>query len=286
MTDYEIYVFFLCLIVFVMLTGLSVVCLTIITRLSLRLINNGVEDERILDEHRKKQSKKAKKYGKIVDYAVSGVVCLLFVSMLIGSLTIRFTENSACGALPMYRVVKTGSMAEKNPKNMYLQKNNLNDQIQTFDLIRTEQLPDEMELKLYDIVVYETDGMLIVHRIVEIEEPNASHPDCRHFRMQGDAVEAADRFPVLYSQMKAIYRGERTPFIGSFILFMQSPAGWLCTLLIVVSMVAAPVLDNTLEKARANRLALILDIEPTETEEPEDPESTPEEEEGDGGEAQ
>ena len=259
MTDYEIYVFFLCLIVFVLLTALSVVCLTIITRLSLRLINHGVEDEKILEEHRKKQNKKSKGcFGKVVDYTISGVVCLTFIILLVGALVIRCTENSCCGMLPTYRVVKTGSMAQKNSKNEYLFENNLDDQIQTFDLIRTEQLPDEMELELYDIVVYETDGMLIVHRIVEIEEPNEQHPDCRHFRLQGDAVDAADRFPVLYEQMKAIYRGEKTPYIGSFILFMQSPAGWLCTLLIIIAMIASPILDKKLETARKKRLDLLV----------------------------
>lgn len=259
MTDYEIYVFLLCFIVFILLTALSVVCLYIITRLSLRLIRSGAEDENILKEHEKEQQKKHKnKYVKMLDYAVSGMVCLLFVSMLIGSIAIRCTENSHCGLLPTYRVVKTGSMAEKNPKNTYLETNNLDNQIETFDLIRTEKLPEEMELKLYDIVVYETDGMLIVHRIVEIEEPNESHPDCRHFKLQGDAVDSPDRFPVLYEQMRAIYRGERTRFIGSFILFMQSPAGWLCTLLILITMIATPILDKKLQTARKQRLELCL----------------------------
>lgn len=259
MTDYEIYVFFLCLIVFVMLTALSIVCLTIITRLSLRLINHGVEDEKILEEYRKKQGKKSTgRVAKILDYSVSGVVCLVFVAMLVGSLVIRCTENSCCGALPTYRVVRTGSMSEKNGKNDYLFENNLDNQIQTFDLIRTEELPDEMDLELYDVVVYETDGMLIIHRIVEIEEPNENHPNCRHFRLQGDAVDAPDRFPVLYEQMKAIYRGERTQYIGSFVLFMQSPAGWLCTLLIIIAMIASPILDKKLEDARKKRLALLV----------------------------
>ncbi len=259
MTDYEIYVFILCLIVFVMLTTLSVVCLYIITRLSLRLINNGVDDEQIFEEYKKRQSKKAKsKYVKIADYAISGVVCLAFVAMLIGSVVINCTENSCCGVLPTYRVVKTGSMAEKNDKNTYLTENRLDNQIQTFDLIRTEKLPEETELKLYDIVVYEVDGMMIAHRIVEIEEPNASHPDCRHFKLQGDAVDSPDRFPVLYGQMKAIYTGERIPFIGSFILFMQSPAGWLCTLLIVVSMIATPILEKKLQTAKNERLQIRL----------------------------
>lgn len=259
MTDYEIYVFLLCLIVFVMLTALSVLCISIITKLSLRLINSGAEDENILAEEEKNRAKRTKsKHGKFFDYVLSGVVCLVFVLMLIGSLVIRCTENSRCGFLPTYRVVKTGSMAQKNEKNTYLDSNNLENQIQMFDLIRTEKLPDEMELELYDIVVYETDGMLIIHRIVGIEEPNESHPDCRHFRLQGDAVDYPDRFPVLYEQMRAIYRGDRTPFIGSFILFIQSPAGWLCTLLIVVTMIAAPILDKKLKTARNARLTLLM----------------------------
>ena len=41
MTQYEAYIFFLCLIVFILLTTLSVVCITIIATLSLRLIRSG-----------------------------------------------------------------------------------------------------------------------------------------------------------------------------------------------------------------------------------------------------
>lgn len=257
MTDYEIYVFILCLIVFIMLTSLSVFCISVITKLSLRLISVGAEDEKILKEHKKNAKKKSnKRLAKVIDYATSAIVCLVFIVMLISSIVINCTENSCCGLLPTYRVVKTASMATKNVKNTYLNENNLNDQIQTFDLIRTEKLPDEMDLKLYDIVVYETDGMLIVHRIVEIEEPNASHPDSRHFKLQGDAVDAPDRFPVLYEQMRAIYSGNRIAFIGSFILFMQSPAGWLCTLLILVTMIATPILDKKLQRTKDERLAL------------------------------
>ena len=260
MTDYEIYVFLLCLIVFVLLTVSSAICVCIIAKLSLRLIDNGVEDENIIAEYEKNKTKKAKsKYIKVLDYAFSGMVCLFFVLMLAGSLIIRGSEEACCGALPTYRVVKSASMAQKGEENAYLRQNNFNDQIQMFDLIRTEQLPAEKDLALYDIVVYEVEEQLVIHRIVGIEEPNEKHPDCRYFLLQGDAVNSPDRFPVLYSQMKAIYRGNRTPFIGSFILFMQSPAGWLCTLLIVISMIAAPLLDKKLQRACDKRLLLCLD---------------------------
>lgn len=268
MTDYEIYIFLLCLIVFLLLTALSVACLYIIFRLTVRLIRGGLEDEAILEEQEKKKNSKPNKYVKMIDYTVSGVVCVLFAVMFLGSVAIRCTENSCCGLLPTYRVVRTGSMAKKHPVNAYLRQNKLDNQIQTFDLIRTEKLPDEMDLELYDIVVYEVDGILLVHRIVEIEEPNEAHPDCRFFRLQGDASETPDRFPVRYEQMKGIYRGHRTPFIGSFILFMQSPAGWLCVLLIVGAMIAAPLMDKKLEKERTNRYLLLVPSEEEKEEEP------------------
>lgn len=258
MTDFDTYVFFLCLIVFSILTILSIVCISIIMHLTLKLIKNGIEDDKILKEHRKRQRKGKKKGIKLLDYAFSGMVCLIFVFLFACSLIIRYNEDKPVGDMPVYRVVRTGSMAEKHEKNTYLDKNGLDNQIQIFDLIRTEKLPDEMDLKLYDIVVYEVDGMLIVHRIVGIEEPNDYHPDCRYFRLQGDAVESADRFPVKYEQMRAIYSGDRIPFIGSFIFFMQSPAGWLCIGLIVFAIIMTPILEAIINSKKKRRIALYL----------------------------
>ena len=200
-----------------------------------------------------------------MDYAFSGIVCLVLVVVFVCSFFVSCSENADAWEMPSaYRVVRTGSMAKMHPDNTYIRENGLDDQIQTFDMIRTEKLPDEMEIELYDIVVYEVDDMLVVHRIVEIEEPNESHPDCRYFRLQGDAVESPDRFPVRYEQMRAIYRGDRTPFIGSLILFMQSPAGWLCIMLIVSAMIASPMLENLLEKEKNKRVLLYITETPVE----------------------
>ncbi len=255
MSEYQIYTLILCVIVFILLTGASVLCLYIITKFSLKLIRTGAEDQRIARSYlREKVSDKNNKIPKYIDRIFSFLVCIVFIVIFAFSIVVRAGEVTSASWLPSLRVVRTSSMAEKNEKNEYLAENNLNDQIGIFDLIETAPLPAEMDLQLYDIVVYEVDEMLIIHRIVEIEEPNESHPDCRYFRLQGDAVEAPDRFPVLYEQMRAIYRGNRIPFIGSFILFMQSPAGWLCAILIVVAMIAMPILDKLVAKAELERL--------------------------------
>lgn len=257
MSQFEIYSLILCLIVFVMLVSLFSYMLAIIIKQEVKYIKSGLEDENLIKEFDTNNIKKQSKILKTFDIVFSGLFCLIFVVIFLLSLYVNCTENIYFDNTPTYRVVLTSSMESKNKKNRYLFENNLNNQLSAFDLIVTYKIPDEDELKLYDIVVYEVDGMLVVHRIVGIEEPNSSHPTQKYFLLQGDAVETPDRFPVYYSQMKGIYKGEKIPFVGSFVLFMQSPAGWLCILLVIVAMIGTPVLENKLLNARKNRYNLI-----------------------------
>ena len=153
--------------------------------------------------------------------------------------------------------------------NTYLTENGITDQIQTFDIVVTRHLPNEYELKLYDIILYENDnGMMVIHRIVGIEEPTENHPDCRYFVLQGDANAYPDKIPVYYSQMRGIYRGERVPFVGSFVLFMQSPAGVMCILLVLIGFIAAPIMEKSIEKQKRLRLEIIGAIPSPDAEKP------------------
>ena len=43
---------------------------------------------------------------------------------------------------------------------------------------------------------------------------------------------------------------------GSFILFMQSPAGWMCALLILVAMIATPILEVLFYHKKKQRIDL------------------------------
>lgn len=255
MQQFDIYVLVLCLIVFTLLVSVFSAAIVIIVKLSLKLIRSGAEDEAIIKEY--STDKKPNKFSKIFDIMVSALLCLIFGAVFVASLYINCTQNVYFDSVPTYRVVQSGSMAEKNEKNTYLVENRLDDQIQTFDLILTYKIPKEEDLKLYDIVVYEVDGLLVVHRIVGIDEAGGTHPNERYFLLQGDAVGSPDRFPVLYSQMRGIYRGERIPFIGSFVMFMQSPAGWLCILLVLVAFIVTPILEKKLANARHARYLLI-----------------------------
>jgi hypothetical protein len=166
-------------------------------------------------------------------------------------------EDKVTTNIPTLRVVYSDSMSKKHADNKYLVDNDLNNQFSRFDLIVTYQLPKEEDLKLYDIVVYEVEDVLLIHRIVGIEEPNEKHPDHRLFKLQGDNVKNPDSKAVEYGQMKAIYRDQRVPFLGSFIMFLQSPAGYMCFVLLIIEMIVSPSIAKRITRAEKARLEII-----------------------------
>lgn len=265
MSGYELYVFFLCLVVFTLLTGLFTAMLYYIVKTTLKTIRHGLEDERI-----KKEYEKQKQGNRITEAACKCLCAISLAVILVAfflSVSIQLADDRVVGDLPVPKVVLSSSMAFQNDKNTYLKENGLNDQFDRFDLILTRELPDEFALERYDIVVYDYHGTLIIHRIIDIEEPNEKHPGHRQFLLRGDAAWYSDDYPVTYEQMLAIYRGEKIPYVGSFFAFMQSPAGYLCILLVVFAMIATPIVEKKFSVAKIERLKQIGYIEADETEE-------------------
>ena len=256
MTDFEKYVFILCLIVFILLTAVFSSMLVVITRQSLRLIRCGEEDERLFKE-RLQTIRLGKRETGWLAKAITVFFALIVFAIFGFTVYMKIVEDKPTTNIPSFHVVQSGSMSDKYEKNTYLFENDLNNQFSRFDVVITRQLPKEEDLQLYDIVVYEVDDVLLIHRIVGIEEPNEQHPDERYFLLQGDLVEHPDKFPVRYSQMKGIYKDEKVRFIGSFFMFLQSPAGYLCILLILVEMISTPFITRKIAKAEEKRLAFI-----------------------------
>ena len=60
--------------------------------------------------------------------------------------------------------------------------------------------------------------------------------------------------------MRSIYRNERMANVGSFVFFMQSPAGILCVLLIVAVLIIMPIIDNMFVKLELERVRHMVDM--------------------------
>lgn len=255
MTNEKIYVFVLCFLVFFLLTILLAYLMWVITKTELVMIRLGQRDETIREKADKEKNKN--QTWLWVNRIGSLLLALILLLSFSFAIFVRVREDAPANGIPSVKVVKSSSMSEKHPNNTYLFENDLNDQFQMYDLVICRHLPAENELKLYDIVVYKQDDLYVIHRIVGIEEPNEAHPNERYFLLRGDASETADKFPVRYEQMYGIYQGTRIPFAGSLVLFLQSPAGWLCMLLAIFAFLAQWVVEKKLKQETAKRLALI-----------------------------
>ena len=250
MKPYDIYVFFLCLVVFTALTIVFTYLIYEIIKLTVKVIRHGVDDENIVSEyHKEKTTVKKKTFSVIFSFVLCGLLMVFFIF----SLWLHFSEDVFTNNSSL-KVVASSSMSQQHKKNTYLFENNLDNQLNTFDLIVTRPVPDEFELELYDIVVYQYEDIFVIHRIVGIEEPNSEHPDHRLFKTQGDAISSPDREPVTYEQIKAVYENEKVPFVGSFVFFMKSPAGWLCVLLVLYAIIATPIVEKKIKKTTYIRL--------------------------------
>lgn len=223
----------------------------------IKTITAGLDDEELKEEYIKEHSKSARVIKKI-NLVLSVVLSIVFLSSFSLSLYSRIFDNDfpICG-MAHARVVNSGSMSYKHEKNTYLEKNNLDNQFDTYDIILTYELPDQFELKLFDIVVYEVNDMLVVHRIIGIEEPNEKHPEERYFRLKGDANEFEDKFPVKYEQMRAIYKGEKIPYVGVFIMFFQSILGYVALIIVAMYVVLIPIAESKLDRVGVERLIKI-----------------------------
>ena len=256
MTGYDLYVFIVGLVTFFAMVGLFLTMLLIIAAKEIKAITYGIEDDKIIKEYEKYNKKRAASTTvNIVVKALLIVITIFAVIFFVWSAALRFQDPKVEGDVKVPRVVLSDSMSYKRESNVYLEENGLDDQFDTFDIIFMRELPNEFELELYDVVIYELRGDLIIHRIVGIEEPNEQHPDHRLFELRGDAVKNSDEFKVEYSQMKAIYEGEKINYVGSFIYFMQSPLGYICILLLIVGSVLAPILELMVKHAKRRRLS-------------------------------
>lgn len=256
---FEIYQFILCAFVFTLLTALFTILVTMLVRYALRMIRAGLFDEDIKTEYLKNKGKKPSVIGKIFDWFLLGTCTVALLVSFAMSLSVSSCCNGTpIDGVPKANVVRSESMSYISPNHKYLKEGDVTDQLQMFDVVFVEQLPSEDELKVNDIVVYKFRDSFIIHRIVAIEERNDAHPNQRYFLLQGDANDLSDRFPVTYDSMVGIYNGTRIPFVGSFVLFMQSPAGWLCILLVVFAMIATPIAEKKLNDARKARLLLLF----------------------------
>ena len=112
MSGYDLYVFILCLVVFVLLTGLFSAMLYYIVKTTLKTIRHGLEDERIIKEY-EKQKRENPIINVFCKCVCAVVLAVVFVAFCL-SVSIQFAGDRVVGDMPSSKVVLSSSMSFKS----------------------------------------------------------------------------------------------------------------------------------------------------------------------------
>lgn len=251
--NFNNYVLLICSLVFIALLVFFTIIILHFVKSSLFQIRKGYLDEEIIESISKKEKKK--KPIKYLSKALLVLFSIITIASFSFSLTILISEKANINSYGVPKVVNSNSMAYKLDTNTYLKENNLDNQISRFDLIYLSSIPKEDIIRLYDVIAYQNiDGFLYVHRIVEIRKID----NTTYYVFKGDASYSNDPQLVTYSMMKGIYKGKKIPYVGSLIVFLQSPIGYLSLILILFSSFIAPSIKKKMEKEIDKRKDVIL----------------------------
>lgn len=220
-------------------------------------INRGEKDlevvKSIIDKRNPsfvKKQKQAKTAKSIVSYALLALCVPLFAFMIYGRVTNGVSKFGDTTVL----VVSSGSMSEKNAANSYLVANNLDNQIDKYDIVSFLELGSDNEVKQFDIVAYkDANNRIIVHRVIDRVEIDG---EIRYIT-RGDSNSISDSYMPRDNDILGIYNNKNVPFFGVFILFFQSFTGILTASLVVYILIYISVFYDKYKKAFVLREDLI-----------------------------
>ena len=219
---------------------------------------SGKKDIELLDSEflEKKKKKKESNTRKIVKKVVSYVVLSVLILFLGLSIYSKANNDVMLLGNSALLTVASGSMSYKNEENTYLDFNNLDNQFQTYDVIKIQKVKEE-DLKLYDVIAFKNnENKIIIHRIIKIESDVLGVK----YTTRGDANNLSDEFNPRFENIVGRYTGNRVPIVGIFVLFLQSYSGMVT---VVALLYCIYMFDKNYSKLKKNcddRLNLLLDI--------------------------
>ena len=207
-------------------------------------------DETILSNIRNK--KKQRRIFRRVKQILSGILVAILVPFLFLSVYSKIVNGVAMIGGRGLIAVASGSMSFKNPENTYLV--NIHNQFDTYDMIMLQRPASSNDLQMYDVIAYVNDeGVNIIHRIVGFRHTS----DGLRFVTRGDSNNADDEYSPLFRDVIGKYTGERVPYIGVFVMFLQSYSGIITVTAVIYCLVMIEHMGNKIQNARGKRLQLL-----------------------------
>ena len=226
-------------------------------------IKTGKRDIELIDDvlYNKQESViKKQKTASTVKSAFFYIFMTLIIPIFVFSLINKFQGNTTMIGDSTIMVVASGSMSQRNEANDYLDKYNLNNQFNTYDIIVLNKVDNALQLDKYDVIAFRNDEEInVIHRIVEI---TIGDDGKWRYITRGDSNNSNDKYKPCFDDVIGVYSGKKINGIGAFVVFFQSTPGILTVVAMVYVLIMMDRMNNKMQNAtdaRVKHLALLID---------------------------
>lgn len=219
-----------------------------------RLAEIGDTDEELIKEY---ISEHRHKPLQIALKGIEVIIAIGLISLFIAATVVKANGNRfAINGQEVY-VVRSGSMSKLNPKNPdYDFVKTFNNRFDVYDMVFIKEKPAETDFHIGQIIVYKSGTQNIIHRLVQINPPSPVTEYKYTYICSGDANSFRDGH-ITYDDIIGVYTDHKIPFVGVFVLWLQSPLGYVVVGIILVYGVYSTYLENSLDNVRNKRLVEI-----------------------------
>lgn len=215
----------------------------------------GKCDVELIDETILTNLKNTKRHRRILRRAkkiLFVALMLLLIPFLLISVYSKVANGIAMVGGKGLISVASGSMSEKNEANEYLA--GIDNQFNTYDMIVLEKVESRRDLQLYDVIAFVNDkGVNVIHRIVGFQPTTAG----LRYVTRGDSNNADDEYKPFVEDVLGKYTGTRIPYVGVFVLFLQSYSGIITLAAVIYCLIMIESVGNRIYRAREKRLLFL-----------------------------
>ena len=208
------------------------------------------------------KKKKSRSNWNILGNSILAVIFVIMVVGFIFAMIIKGSNQAISIKGVTYYVIETGSMEEVNQNNDYLinptsDNEYINTRINQYSLVGIEDYTDVSQLEVYDIVAFEMDGKVVVHRLLSI---NHQEDGSYTFTFRGDAnrYSLSGEIGVSEDRIIGIYNGYQSFVLGSLIVYLQSGIGLITIFAIIIVMSMYSYYYDKLEAGSKKRYEVLM----------------------------
>ena len=113
------------------------------------------------------------------------------------------------------------------------------------------------DIKLYDVISFVNDqGINVIHRIIDIEYGERGI----QYETRGDSNNASDKYRPVLEDIQGKYTGTHIPYLGLFILFMQSYIGIITIVSLIYCLFMIDRFTAKITKTQNDRLDILSEV--------------------------